>query len=147
MKGCIGSMLLGCLMWTGALAAEAPTIVSWMTLVKLDYETGTYPEELGKLNGTTVQVPGYVVPLHTEGNEILELTLVPQFGMCIHIPPPPPNLMVYVKLKKGVNFQDVYARPIWITGTFSIVSTDSQYGSTGFTIADANIRPYEEPKP
>ncbi|WP_089721190.1 DUF3299 domain-containing protein [Candidatus Entotheonella palauensis] len=146
MKVRIGVMLLCCLVWMGLAAAEDPTIVSWMTLVELDYQTGQYPDELGQLNGTTIQLPGYVVPLHTEGNEILELNLVPQFGMCIHIPPPPPNQMVYVKLKESVKFRDVFARPIWITGKFNIVSTDSKYGSTGFTIADANVRPYEVPK-
>ncbi len=142
----IGVILLCCLVWAGPAAAKDPTIVDWMMLFELDYETGKYPETLGQLNGETVQVPGYVVPLHTEGNEILELTLVPQFGMCIHIPPPPPNQMVYVKLKEGVKFKDVFARPIWITGKLSIVNTDSKYGATGFTIADANVRPYEVPK-
>ena len=142
----IGVMLLCGLIGLGLAAAEEPTIVSWLTLVELDYETGQYSEELGQLKGTMVQLPGYVVPLHTEGNDILELNLVPQFGMCMHIPPPPPNQMVYVKLKNKVKFKDIFARPIWITGKFNIVNTDSMYGSTGFTIADANVRPYEVPK-
>lgn len=146
MKVRLGVMLLCGLVWMGVAAAEDPTIVSWLTLVELDYKTGQYPDELGQLNGTTIQLPGYVVPLHTEGNEILELNLVPQFGMCIHIPPPPPNQMVYVKLKESVKFKDVFARPIWITGKFNIVQTDSKYGATGFTIAGANVRPYEVPK-
>ncbi len=139
-------MLLCSLVWMGIAVAEEPTKVSWLTLVQLDYETGKYTEELGQLNGTMVQVLGYVVPLHTEGQKIVDLTLVPQFGMCIHIPPPPPNQMVYVKLKESVNFKDVFARPIWITGKLNIVNTDSKYGATGFTIADANVRPYEIPK-
>ncbi len=146
MKTWIAVTLLSCLVWVASAGAEAPTIVDWLTLVELDYKTGTYPDELGKLNDTTVQLPGYVVPLHTEGNDILELTLVPQFGMCIHIPPPPPNQMVYVKLKDSVKFKDEFARPIWITGRFNIVNTDSKYGATGFTIADAKVRPYEVPK-
>ncbi len=146
MNKCIGMMLLCNLIGFGLATAEEPTIVRWLTLVELDYETGKYSEDLGQLKGATVQIPGYVVPLHTEGNDILELNLVPQFGMCIHIPPPPPNQMVYVKLKNKVKFKDVFARPIWITGKFNIVSTDSQYGSTGFIIADAKVRPYEVPK-
>ncbi len=128
-----------------ATAEEAPK-VSWRTLVQLNYETGTYPETLGQLNGTQVQVPGFAVPLHMEGAEILELTLVPQFGMCIHVPPPPPNQMVYVKLKERASYQDLFMRPVWIIGKLDIVTTDSQYGATGFTIANADWRPYKIPQ-
>ena len=132
--------------WLGLAIAEETPKVSWRTLVQLNYETGTYPETLGRLNGTRVQVPGFAVPLDMEGSEIVELTLVPQFGMCVHVPPPPPNQMVYVKLKKRVSYDDLFMRPVWIIGKLDIVTTDSQYGATGFTIANAEWRPYELPQ-
>ncbi len=131
--------------WLGPAIAEETPKVSWRTLVKLNYETGTYPETLGQLNGTRVQVPGFAVPLHIEGSEIAELTLVPQFGMCVHVPSPPPNQMVYVKLKERVSYQDLFMRPVWIMGKLDIVRTNSQCGATGFTIANADWRPYKLP--
>ncbi len=132
--------------WLGPAIAEEVPKVSWRTLVQLNYETGAYPETLGRLNGTRVQVPGFAVPLHMEGPEVVELTLVPQFGMCIHIPPPPPNQMVYVKLKERVAYQNLFMRPVWIIGKLDIITTNSQYGATGFTIANAHWRPYDIPK-
>ena len=139
-------MLLIGNIWMGSASAEEAPKVSWRTLVQLNYETGTYPETLGQLNGTRVQVPGFAVPLHMEGPEIVELTLVPQFGMCVHVPPPPPNQMVYVKLKERVSYNDLFMRPVWIIGKLDIVTTNSPYGATGFTIANADWRPYEMPK-
>ena len=143
---CMSIVLLCYTVWVRLATAEDIKRVDWRTLVQLDYKTGAYPKQLGELNGAMVKVPGYAVPLHMEGQKIVEFTLVPQFGMCIHIPPPPPNQMVYVKLKEGVPYQEVFARPVWITGELNIVKTDSVYGSTAFTIADAHVRPYEMPK-
>ena len=124
---------------------EAPSIY-WQTLVQLNYETGTYPETLGKLDGTTIQVPGFAVPLAMDGQQITEFALVPQLGMCIHVPPPPPNQMVYVKLKKSVSYEELWQRPLWITGDFRIVTTESQFGAMGFTMANATVRPFILPK-
>ena len=129
-----------------AVADKEAQSVYWQTLIQLDYQTGTYSEELGKLNGSTVQVPGYAVPLEIDGQHMVELALVPQLGMCIHVPPPPPNQMVYVKLKKKVSYQELWARPIWVTGNFQIDSTEGEYGAMGFTLFNATVRPYVPPK-
>ena len=43
-----------------------------------------------------------MVPLefdYGEGLTVEEFVLVPDAGMCIHVPPPPPNQMIFVKLK------------------------------------------------
>ena len=51
---------------------------------------------VGELDGQKVRLPGFVVPLDFEGTEISEFLLVPYFGACIHVPPPPSNQIVYV---------------------------------------------------
>jgi hypothetical protein len=147
LSGVMGSILLLSLgLSLPAWAGDDITSVDWRTLVQLDYETGTYPETLSKLNGSTVQVPGFAVPLALDGQHLTELALVPQLGMCIHVPPPPPNQMVYVKLKERVSYEDLWMRPVWITGDFRIITTDSLFGAMGFTIANATVRPYIPPK-
>ncbi len=54
-----------------------------------------------ELDGQRVKIPGFVVPLESdEGGKMTEFFLVPYFGACIHVPPPPPNQIVYVTLEK-----------------------------------------------
>ena len=52
--------------------------------------------------GKRIQIDGFMVPLefdYGEGLTVEEFVLVPDAGMCIHVPPPPPNQMIFVKLK------------------------------------------------
>ena len=50
-----------------------------------------------ELDGQYIKLPGYIVPLESdEGGLLDEFLLVPYFGACIHVPPPPPNQIVYV---------------------------------------------------
>ncbi len=75
-----------------------------------------------------IRIPGYVVPLEfTEDLKITEFFLVPYFGACLHLPPPPPNQIIYVKYKKGLK-TEVLFNPFWVTGTVSTklkVATDT----------------------
>ena len=52
-------------------------------------------------------IPWFAVPLEEdeEGFEFVkEFLLVPVYGMCIHVPPPPPNQVVHVVVEKPVYF-------------------------------------------
>ncbi len=33
---------------------------------------------------------------------------MPYFGACIHVPPPPPNQIIYVKFPKGAQIQELW---------------------------------------
>lgn len=71
------------------------------------------------LNGQYVKLPGYVVPLEAdEGGLLSEFLLVPYYGACIHVPPPPSNQIVYVKLKKPWLLKSMQD-PVWVTGTLA----------------------------
>src|SRR5690606_31134482 len=51
-----------------------------------------------ELDGRHIRLPGYIVPLGiTEAMEVEEFLLVPWFGACIHVPPPPSNQIVHVR--------------------------------------------------
>ena len=54
-----------------------------------------------ELDGKRVRIGGYVVPLDFEATNVKEFLLVPFVGACIHVPPPPPNQIIYVKSAKG----------------------------------------------
>ncbi|PLX45021.1 MAG: DUF3299 domain-containing protein [Hyphomicrobiales bacterium] len=95
------------------------------------------------LNGKTVRIPGYVVPLDMELTEIKEFLLVPYFGACIHVPPPPPNQIIYVKTKKPLNLKGLdYA--VEVTGKISTAIKESGVANTGYTLESKAIVPYEE---
>ena len=96
-------------------------LVTWSDLRKLNYKTGEMPESIRKLMGKSVKIPGFAVPL--EGDDgfehVKEFVLVPTFGACIHVPPPPPNQVIHVILDKSVHFEKLlYA--VWITGIIEI---------------------------
>ena len=79
------------------------------------------------LDGQTVRIPGYLLPLEFSGKEVSEFLLVPWVGACIHTPPPPPNQIVHVKSDKPVGNVSMFA-PIWVTGKLTAaVSKKSLY--------------------
>lgn len=123
---------------SGGPAAE----VDWNNLAQLDYTTHVAPDELKKHDGTRVRIPGFMVPLEDNSRKkITEFLLVPSPQACIHVPAPPPNQMVYVKMKsEGV---DAAFGPIWVYGDFSITTKGSQYGDASFELISDKIEPYE----
>ena len=104
-----------------------------------------------QLDNKFVRIPGYALPLEHQGTAVRELLLVPYVGACIHVPPPPANQMVYVRLNKAHTFNDLY-EPVWITGQISIKAASQKLflvdGSadidTGYALEGVRIEPYEE---
>ena len=100
---------------------------------------------LKTLDGQTVKLPGYVVPLEAVQDAMREFLLVPYFGACIHSPPPPANQIVHVvpaTPPKGLRAMEV----IWVTGVMSARRGDSMMGASGYRIERASIEPYERKK-
>ena len=103
-----------------------------------------------QINNELVRIPGYALPLEHQGTAVRELLLVPYVGACIHVPPPPANQTVYVKLNNAHAFNNLY-EPVWITGRISIKATRQKLylvdGSadvdTGYTLEGIKIEPYE----
>lgn len=95
------------------------------------------------LDGRTVKIPGFVVPLTMSAQGVLtEFLLVPYYGACIHAPPPPPNQTLYVKLSQGV--QAVSMRePQWIIGVLHTTTSNTRLASAAYTMDASRIEPYE----
>ncbi|MEM7706862.1 MAG: DUF3299 domain-containing protein [Pseudomonadota bacterium] len=99
-----------------------------------------------ELDKQKVKLPGFVVPLESdEVGMMSEFFLVPYFGACIHVPPPPPNQLVYVKLKEPFELKSLWD-PFWIEGTLRTKSYESYMGSAGYTMEAGEISPYEWPE-
>jgi uncharacterized protein len=134
-----GSM--GALIWkfaspTASTAAE----VDWRLLGQLDYITGKSTSALESLDGKTVKIPGFMVPLEDNMRKVTEFLLVPSPQACIHVPPPPPNQMVYVKMDNQ-GTEPAFG-PIWVYGTLRLRSQRHQYGEASFSLSGLRTEPY-----
>ena len=96
-----------------------------------------------ELNGKLVRVPGFITPLDYSSDTVTEFLLVPYFGACIHVPPPPVNQTVFVSTgaEDGIALEDTFA-PIWVMGVLATESTTTELAMAGYTITDAKIELY-----
>lgn len=82
-----------------------------------------------ELDGRTIRIAGYLLPLEFDGTAIVEFLLVPYAGTCIHSPPLPPSQVIHVKHNDGYVVQRSFARlfgAVWVTGTLSIGGAKKQ---------------------
>lgn len=93
------------------------------------------------MNGQRVRVPGFVVPLEGDGNEIYEFLLVPYFGACIHVPPPPANQLIHVMPDEPVPAAWNMI-PVWVNGVITVARYDSELGSSGYQMRGIKVEEY-----
>jgi hypothetical protein len=79
-----------------------------------------------ELDGRRIRMPGYVLPLEFSGKNITEFLLVPFVGACVHVPPPPPNQIVYVRMKSGGFEGAGLFTPVYVTGLMSAKGVSSK---------------------
>ena len=98
------------------------------------------------LNGQNIRLPGYIVPLEVnEDGRTTEFLLVPYFGACIHVPPPPSNQIVHVTSKVGVKLEELY-QPYWIEGAMQVKPSTSELADVGYQMDAQKIYVYELPE-
>ena len=86
-----------------------------------------------ELDGKHVRIGGYVVPLDFEATNVKEFLLVPFVGACIHVPPPPPNQIIYVKTAKGFDVAGSFD-PVYVTGTIKTETAFTGIADAGYSI-------------
>jgi hypothetical protein len=93
------------------------------------------------LSGQRIRLAGFVIPLERQGEAISELLLLPYFGACIHVPPPPANQVIHVILNrpaKDIHMMDAF----WISGTLTLQRGDSSMGFYGYQLLAEAIEVY-----
>ncbi len=102
------------------------------------------------LNGKKIKLPGYITPLEVDEKHdvVKEFLLVPYFGACIHVPPPPLNQTILVKTQPGkeVSMGDMYS-PIWVYGTLSTDFSHTDLADAGYQIKADKTAIYQENVP
>ena len=113
---------------------EAP----WMSSRSRQPDSSQPPAIVSELDGQRVRIGGYVVALEFDATKIKEFLLVPFVGACIHVPPPPPNQIIYVKAAEGF---EVYGQfnAAYITGTLKAVRQVTDLAATGYAMEAEKI--------
>ena len=96
----------------------------------IDHYTRQATETNPEMEEERVKLRGYVLPLAQTKKQVSAFLLVPFIGACVHVPPPPPNQMVYVNLPQPIDDPGVFAK-VWLEGTIY-----SQFSSHSFFRVD-----------
>jgi hypothetical protein len=121
-----------------ALADDDPRVDAVLAQIRADWDRAPV---VAALDGQKVRLPGYVVMLNGNRSGVSEFLLVPYFGACIHLPPPPASQVVHVLPARTVP-EAVAMFPVWVTGTLKTVQADTAMGAAGYRMAGAVVEPY-----
>jgi len=95
-----------------------------------------------QMDGQRVRLPAYLVPLDIEGDSLRTFLMVPYFGACIHVPPPPPNQVVYVEMPDAVELEDPYGAH-WVTGIISTRASSTSMAEASYTMQGERVETFE----
>ncbi len=130
----------------GAGTTADPVEIDWRTLGALDLVTGKAPASLQALDGKVVRIAAFIVPLEDDMQQSDEFLLVPYFGACVHTPPPPPNQMVYVKMRGSKTVKIGWWDPVLFEGVLHLKQVESVYGASYYEMEGISSKPYK-PQP
>lgn len=119
-----------------------PINLDWAALRELDLATGKLSSTLKSADGKKVKIPGFMIPLEDNQNNVTEFLLVPSPMACIHVPPPPANQMVTVRMAGGRKATMSYG-PIWAQGRLRITDVQGPYGKSSFELVGELTEPYQ----
>jgi len=95
-----------------------------------------------ELDQRQVRVPGYVVPVDGNEETVSSFLLVPFFGACIHVPPPPSNQIIYVTLREPVAVDELWDA-VWVYGTLHTTRTSHELANSGYQMQGIRVESYE----
>ena len=105
--------------------------VTWDDLFELNLETHRPSVKLLSRLSSEVSIEGFIIPMEfDEQRRVTELLLVPYVPSCMHVPTPPPNQIVHVKLNEGKMIDNPFF-PIEAVGHLQIAN--AQYFEDQFT--------------
>ncbi|MDO6559946.1 DUF3299 domain-containing protein [Paraglaciecola chathamensis] len=91
-----------------------------------------------------IRIPGFIVPLQSDDSQqVTEFFIVPYFGACLHMPPPPPNQIIHSKAPQGIQLASLYD-PFWFEGTLVIDTEENSLGTSAYRLKLNKAYPFEE---
>lgn len=91
-----------------------------------------------------IRLPGFIVPLDFDDHQIITtFLLVPFFGACIHLPPPPPNQIIFATYEPGLPLDDL-SDAFFVEGTIFTELKEHDLATSAYSMTIDRILPYEE---
>lgn len=122
------------------LSDDDPRAAELMQKLQALWDTAPVRDDL---DGAEIRLPGFVVPVEGDARETTGFLLVPYYGACIHVPPPPANQTVYVLTEQGEGANPGLFDVVWVTGTMSVKRTETDLAEAGYTLYASDVEPYE----
>jgi hypothetical protein len=130
--------------------SDEDQIASQIKSTPVEEEEDIYQQALAStdvnpaLDGQKIRIPGFVVPLEfDEEQTISQFFLVPYFGACLHMPPPPPNQIILVNAPDGVQMSALY-EPFWLEGQIATAITENDMAKSAYAMKLHRLSPYSE---
>ncbi len=123
--------------------------VSWELLKTLEVDVKTKKNKMSKDLEASIKkeisLKGFMMPLEYDAKEISEFLLMPYVPACMHIPPPPANQLILVKMKKGTKIKPSFM-PVEVKGILKIEENkelESSYLMEGISMKEITEAPKE----
>lgn len=127
--------------------SDTDTVASDALMEKMQAEFNAAPSNPA-LNGKKIKLSGFVSPLEVDEQkgQVKEFLLVPYFGACIHVPPPPLNQIILVRptAGKSINMEQIY-EPVTVIGVISTETIQTKLAQAAYQIKEATVESYQEP--
>ena len=144
------------------VSAAAPREITWDDLIppgvpyseiiaegeldeENDYWRPIFDENSTKLNPALadayIKMPGFIIPIDISTDGVTNFILVPYVGACIHVPPPPPNQLVFVTTKVPWPSERLW-EAVWVTGTMQNKVQYTEVADTGYELEADRIEIY-----
>lgn len=94
------------------------------------------------LDGAEIKLPGYMIPLDVGAEGVRAFMLVPYVGACIHVPPPPPNQLIFVTTQTPWPSDDIWDA-IWVSGRLQASPKSTELAEVGYQLQAEKIEIYE----
>ncbi len=93
------------------------------------------------LNNKIVKLSGFLVTLEGDGKAVSEFLLVPFFGACIHVPPPPSNQIVLVRTAANPFKVKQMFQTVSVTGRLRAEAVRNDVASASYVIEATHVEP------
>jgi uncharacterized protein len=93
------------------------------------------------LDNKVVKLSGFLVTLEGDGKEVSGFLLVPFFGACLHVPPPPSNQIVLVRTgKRPFKVKEMF-QMVAVTGRLRTEASRNDVASASYVIEATHVEP------
>lgn len=97
---------------------------------------------ISEVNNVPIRLPAFIVPLEFDDEQnVTQFFMVPFFGACIHLPPPPPNQTIFVNYPKGLKLESI-SDPYWFSGILKISTVANDIATAAYVMEVQNFEVY-----